>query len=58
MVYPPPGTPWNNGFVESFNRRLRRADPSARLPSMLVGAPISGNGPSTLIDMPRISVQK
>lgn len=23
MVYIPPGTPWNNGFVESFNRRLR-----------------------------------
>ncbi|MFF7945089.1 integrase core domain-containing protein [Nocardia gamkensis] len=19
----PPGTPWNNGYVESFNRRLR-----------------------------------
>ncbi|WP_342228467.1 IS3 family transposase [Nocardia wallacei] len=23
LVYIPPGTPWNNGFVESFNRRLR-----------------------------------
>ncbi len=23
IVYIPPGTPWNNGFVESFNRRLR-----------------------------------
>ncbi|MGV9611233.1 IS3 family transposase [Nocardia xishanensis] len=23
MVYIPPGTPWNNGYIESFNRRLR-----------------------------------
>ncbi|WP_280255018.1 IS3 family transposase [Nocardia wallacei] len=23
IAYIPPGTPWNNGFVESFNRRLR-----------------------------------
>ncbi len=23
MSYIPPGTPWNNGYVESFNRRLR-----------------------------------
>lgn len=23
ISYIPPGTPWNNGFVESFNRRLR-----------------------------------
>ncbi|WP_442790708.1 integrase core domain-containing protein [Nocardia sp. NBC_01329] len=23
MYYIPPGTPWNNGFIESFNRRLR-----------------------------------
>lgn len=23
LSYIPPGTPWNNGFVESFNRRLR-----------------------------------
>lgn len=23
MVYIPPGTPWNNGYVESFNQRLR-----------------------------------
>ncbi|WP_372341547.1 IS3 family transposase [Nocardia sp. CC216A] len=23
IVYIPPGTPWNNGFIESFNRRLR-----------------------------------
>ncbi|MEV0855127.1 integrase core domain-containing protein [Nocardia fluminea] len=23
LVYIPPGTPWNNGFVEPFNRRLR-----------------------------------
>ena len=24
IVYIPPGTPWNNGFIESFNNRLRR----------------------------------
>ncbi|SHY28563.1 transposase [Mycobacteroides abscessus subsp. abscessus] len=24
MVYIPPGTPWNNGYVESFNNRLRK----------------------------------
>lgn len=24
VVYIPPGTPWNNGFIESFNNRLRR----------------------------------
>ncbi|QIS06238.1 transposase [Nocardia brasiliensis] len=23
IVYIPPGTPWNNGFIESFNHRLR-----------------------------------
>lgn len=23
MCFIPPGTPWNNGFVESFNRRRR-----------------------------------
>ncbi|GAA5055224.1 integrase core domain-containing protein [Nocardia callitridis] len=23
IVHIPPGTPWNNGYVESFNRRLR-----------------------------------
>ncbi|MEU1550667.1 integrase core domain-containing protein [Nocardia sp. NPDC005745] len=23
ICYIPPGTPWNNGFIESFNRRLR-----------------------------------
>ncbi|WSF98921.1 IS3 family transposase [Nocardia vinacea] len=23
IVYIPPGTPWNNGYIESFNRRLR-----------------------------------
>ncbi|MGW4094119.1 transposase [Nocardia sp. NPDC004750] len=23
ISYIPPGTPWNNGYVESFNRRLR-----------------------------------
>ncbi|MGW4371998.1 IS3 family transposase [Nocardia takedensis] len=23
ISYIPPGTPWNNGFIESFNRRLR-----------------------------------
>src|SRR5690606_20772160 len=23
IIYIPPGTPWNNGFIESFNRRLR-----------------------------------
>ncbi len=23
IVYIPPGTPWNNGHIESFNRRLR-----------------------------------
>ncbi|WP_367652604.1 integrase core domain-containing protein [Rhodococcus pyridinivorans] len=22
MSYVPPGTPWNNGFIESFNNRL------------------------------------
>ncbi|MEU6263609.1 integrase core domain-containing protein [Saccharopolyspora shandongensis] len=24
LAYIPPGTPWNNGFIESFNNRLRR----------------------------------
>lgn len=24
MCYIPPGTPWNNGYIESFNNRLRR----------------------------------
>ena len=24
LSYIPPGTPWNNGFIESFNNRLRR----------------------------------
>ncbi|WP_124711614.1 IS3 family transposase [Mycolicibacterium nivoides] len=24
MVYIPPGTPWNNGHIESFNNRLRK----------------------------------
>lgn len=24
MSYIPPGTPWNNGYIESFNNRLRR----------------------------------
>jgi transposase InsO family protein len=24
LVYIPPGTPWNNGYIESFNNRLRR----------------------------------
>lgn len=24
IVYIPPGTPWNDGYIESFNRRLRR----------------------------------
>ncbi|MEV6322459.1 DDE-type integrase/transposase/recombinase [Nocardia sp. NPDC051787] len=23
IVYLPPGTPWNNGFIEPFNRSLR-----------------------------------
>lgn len=23
ISYIPPGTPWNNGFIESFNNRLR-----------------------------------
>ncbi|MGY5207583.1 integrase core domain-containing protein [Nocardia gipuzkoensis] len=23
ITYIPPGTPWNNGYIESFNRRLR-----------------------------------
>lgn len=23
-TYIPPGTPWNNGYIESFNNRLRR----------------------------------
>ena len=23
-VYIPPGTPWNNGYIESFNNRLRK----------------------------------
>lgn len=23
IAYIPPGTPWNNGYIESFNRRLR-----------------------------------
>lgn len=26
ISYIPPGTPWNNGYVESFNRRLRTTD--------------------------------
>jgi len=24
LSYIPPGTPWNNGYIESFNNRLRR----------------------------------
>ncbi len=24
MSYIPPGTPWNNGYIESFNNRLRK----------------------------------
>ncbi|WP_078327096.1 integrase core domain-containing protein [Mycobacteroides salmoniphilum] len=24
ISYIPPGTPWNNGFIESFNSRMRR----------------------------------
>jgi putative transposase len=24
MAYIPPGTPWNNGYIESFNNRLRK----------------------------------
>ena len=24
MSYIPPGTPWNNGYIESFNSRLRK----------------------------------
>ena len=24
LSYIPPGTPWNNGFIESFNNRLRK----------------------------------
>jgi putative transposase len=24
LVYIPPGTPWNNGYIESFNNRLRK----------------------------------
>jgi len=24
LVYVPPGTPWNNGYIESFNSRLRK----------------------------------
>jgi transposase InsO family protein len=24
MVYIPPGCPWDNGYIESFNNRLRR----------------------------------
>ena len=24
MSYIPPGTPWNNGHIESFNNRLRK----------------------------------
>ena len=24
MCYIPPGTPWNNGYIESFNNRLRK----------------------------------
>jgi transposase InsO family protein len=24
MSYIPPGTPWNNGHIESFNKRLRK----------------------------------
>ncbi|WP_414689003.1 integrase core domain-containing protein [Mycobacterium sp.] len=24
MAYIPPGTPWNNGHIESFNNRLRK----------------------------------
>ncbi|PPJ39779.1 hypothetical protein C5E45_01150 [Nocardia nova] len=30
ISYIPPGTPWNNGFVESFNRRLRTEGAAAR----------------------------
>ena len=24
LLYIPPGTPWNNGYIESFNNRLRK----------------------------------
>jgi putative transposase len=24
LSYSPPGTPWNNGYIESFNNRLRK----------------------------------
>jgi putative transposase len=24
LSYIPPGTPWNNGYIESFNNRLRK----------------------------------
>lgn len=24
MVYIPPGCPWDNGYIESFNNRLRK----------------------------------
>lgn len=24
MAYIPPGAPWNNGYIESFNNRLRK----------------------------------
>ena len=24
MSYIPPGTPWNSGYIESFNNRLRK----------------------------------
>ncbi|UAK30495.1 integrase core domain-containing protein [Nocardia asteroides] len=29
IVYLPPGTPWNNGHIESFNRRLRSESSTA-----------------------------
>jgi putative transposase len=29
LYYIPPGTPWNNGYIESFNNRLRRSASTA-----------------------------
>ncbi|WP_369412156.1 MULTISPECIES: integrase core domain-containing protein [Nocardia] len=29
IVYLPPGTPWNNGHIESFNRRLHSESSTA-----------------------------
>jgi putative transposase len=29
LLYIPPGTPWNNGYIESFNNRLRRSASTA-----------------------------